>query len=188
MWFYYKSPEIELHPFFPGYQCHAENIEFLILRGVPLCGSQKAFENHIWPSERKRWSNRLFWPDVYESFHSFPGHSVCLLMTLLQQRWAGAAVALRSIVPVHLQPILLSCPRCWFPLPWAVSWLSPFETPWVSAAWAAANHLREITSDSCQIHFSLKVAGHFLSRTPSFHMLTVFLAVLGWCHPCWSQM
>lgn len=169
--------------FFPGYRCLAENGEFLILRGVPLCGSQKAFENHIWPSVRKRWSNGLFCPNVYESFHSFPGHSVCLLMILLQQQWAGAAVPLRSIVPIRLQPILLFCPRCWFPLGWTMSWLPPAETPWRSATGAAANHLREMTSDLCQIHFYLKVAGHFLSWTPLFHMLTFFFSCSGLVSP-----
>lgn len=173
--------------FFPEYQCLAENVDFLTLRGVPPCGSQKVFENHIWPSERKRWSNGLFWPDVYESFHSFPGHSVCLLMTLLQQCWAGTAVPVRSIVPICLQPIPLFCPQGWFPLGWTMSWLPPAEPPCIGATGAAANHLREITSDLCQIHFSIKVAGHFLSWTPSFHMLIFFLTVLGWCHPCWSQ-
>jgi len=116
----------------------------------------------------------LFWPDVYESFHNFLGHSVCLLMTLLQQRWAGAAVPVRSIVPICPQLILLSCPRRWFPLGWSMSWRPPAETPWAGATGAAANHLREITLGLCQFHFSLKVAGHFLSWTPSFHMLIFF--------------
>lgn len=48
------------------------------------------------------------WPDVYESFHSFPGHSVCLLMTLVPQQWARGCSSCKDHQPcLETHPSLL---------------------------------------------------------------------------------
>lgn len=112
------------------------------------------------------------WPAVYESFQSFPGHSV-----FAHDAAAAAAGQGLWLLKDHhpaLQPTPLSCPRDDSHLAGPCPGCLQLKPPQGSATGAAANHIRKITSDLCQIHFSLKSMGHFLSWTPSFHMMLFF--------------
>lgn len=102
------------------------------------------------------------WPDVYESFHSFPGHSVFAHELLQQQRGRGCGSCRdpHPCLAAHPSPLL---PQGLIPTGCTMSWLPPAETPWAGAIGIAANHVMKITSDLCQIHFSRKARGHFLS-------------------------